>query len=178
MSQENKQLLLQDLCGRLPYGVIVQINDGLKGIYDRRLVQVFCDRVSCSVNVCNPLKECICIDNVKPYLRPISSMTEEEKEELRDTYDWIYSEYPFDDEDEDEDEDVLRNVEDVGGHYEPSTETYDWYNRKMFDYRGLIPKGLAEIAPERMYENKFDLVIDNSTQITVGCKICSKTNPI
>lgn len=68
MTQEEKELVIKDLCGRLPYGVIVQVNDGLRGTYDRRLVQVFCDRVSCSVNVCNPLKECICIDSVKPYL--------------------------------------------------------------------------------------------------------------
>ena len=174
MTREEKDLLLKDLCARLPYGVIVQVND-VKGTYDSRLVQVFCDRLSCSVNVYNPLRECICIDSVKPYLRPISSMTEEEKEELRDTYAWIYSEYPFDD--EDEDEDGLRNVEDVGGHYEPSTETYDWYNRKMFDYRGLIQMGSALEAPEGMYEIESNLVIDNSAQITVGCKIRSKTNP-
>ena len=68
---------------------------------------------------------------------------EEEKEELRDTYDWLYSEYPWDDEDED--------PEDVGCHPEPSAETYDWYNRKMFDYRGLIPMGSALEAPEGMY---------------------------
>lgn len=144
MNEEDKQLLFIDLCGRLPYGVIVQVNDGLKGTYDSQLVQVFCDRASCSVSVYNPLKECICIDSVKPYLRPISSMTEEEKEELRDTYDWLYSEYPWDDEDEDED--------DVGCHPEPSTETYDWYNRKMFDHRGFIPNGLALEAPEGMYK--------------------------
>lgn len=64
MTQEEKELVIKDLCGRLPYGVIVQVNDGLRGIYDRRLVQVFCDRLSCSVNVCNPLKECICIDMI------------------------------------------------------------------------------------------------------------------
>lgn len=84
MTQEGKELVIKDLCGRLPYGVIVQVNDGLKGIYDRRLVQVFCDRVSCSVNVYNPLSECICIDSVKPYLRPLSSMTEEEQKILED----------------------------------------------------------------------------------------------
>ena len=94
MTKEEKELVIKDLCGRLPYGVIVQVNDGLKGIYDRRLVQVFCDRVSCSVNVCNPLKECICIDSVKPYLRRTSSMTEEEEaifinKQGYDRYEWL-----------------------------------------------------------------------------------------
>ena len=79
MTQEEKELVIKDLCGRLQYGVIVQVNDGLRGIYNSRLVQVFCDRISCSVNVCYPFKECICIDSVKPYLRPMSSMTVEEK---------------------------------------------------------------------------------------------------
>lgn len=144
MTQKEKELVIKDLCARLPYGVIVQVNDGLKGTYDSRLVQVFCDRVSCSVNVCDPVKECICIDSVKPYLRPISSMTKEEKEELRDTYDWVYGDYPWDDEVEDED--------DVGCHPEPSTETYDWYNRKMFDHRGFVPNGLDHEAPEGMYK--------------------------
>lgn len=158
MTQEDKELLIKDLCGRLPYGVIVQVNDGLRGTYDRRLVQVFCDRLSCSVNVCNPLKECICIDSVKPYLRPLSSMTEEE---------------------EDEYELVCRKS---------ITTQIDWLNNNMFDYRGLIPKGLANETPEGMYElellnyflpfqNESDSVIDNATKITVGCKIRSKTNP-
>lgn len=136
MTQEEKELLIKDLCARLPYsGVQIHISyaDGFK--YDKTLtyedVRNYSQLPACSTTI------------VKPYLRPISSMTEEEKEELRDTYTFLYSEYPFDDEDEDE--------EDVGGHYEPSAETYDWYNRKMFDYRGLIPKGLALEAPEGMY---------------------------
>lgn len=138
MTQEEKELLIKDLCARLPYsGVQIHISyaDGFK--YDKTLtyedVRNYSQLPACSTTI------------VKPYLRPISSMTEEEKEELRDTYTFLYSEYPFDDEDEDE--------EDVGGHYEPSAETYDWYNRKGFDYRGLIPKGLALEAPEGMYIN-------------------------
>ena len=184
MTQEEKEMLIKDLCGRLPYGVIVQVNDGLRGTYDRRLVQVFCDRVSCSVNVCNPLKECICIDSVKPYLRPMSSITEEEREELKRIFGC-----------DSVDIDCLEFT--VGGsvdydifcmYYEHCAELIDWLNDNMFDYRGLIPKGLAEVAPEGMYElellnylfpsqNESDSVIDNATKITVGCKIRSKTNP-
>ena len=127
MTQGEKKLVIKDLCGRLPYGVIIQINDGLKGTYDSQLVQVFCDRVSCSVSARNPLKECICIDSVKPYLRPLSSMTEEEWREcvnfgIGDEFEDSYGEHR---------------------HLLPSHRLYDWLNKKMFDFRGLIPKDLA-----------------------------------
>lgn len=136
MTQEEKDILIADLCGRLPYGLIIKCNDGFRQSKEKLV----------SIDVGNGLINYDWrLTDIKPYLRPISSMTEEEKEELRDTYAWLYSEYPFDDEDEDE--------EDVGCHPEPSTETYDWYNRKMFDYRGLIPNGLALEAKEGMYNN-------------------------
>lgn len=138
MTQKEKELVIKDLCARLPYGVIVQVNDGLKGIiYDRRLVQIFCDRISCSVNVCNPLKECICIDSIKPYLRPLSSMTDEEREDFR-LLGGIISYNPN------------HNTYSISAF---SPEAYDWLNKKMFDYRGLIEKGLALEAPEGMYDN-------------------------
>jgi hypothetical protein len=177
MTQEDRNLLVQDLCGRLPYGVIVQVNDGLRGTYDRRLVQVFCDRVSCSVNVCNPLKECICIDSIKPYLRPLSSMTEEEYQEFNK----IRTEH------------TLKCLElsdkesfELGMRFQQEELTYLY--QKHYDIYGLIPKGLALETPEGMYElellhyllpsqNESDSVTDNDTQITVGCKIRSKTNP-
>lgn len=138
MTQEEKELLIKDLCSRLPYECIVSVAEGgIDGIQ-------WTDATLNSY-LLHQIMEEDAWEYVKPYLRPISSMTEEEKEELRDTYAWLYSEYPFDDEDEDE--------EDVGCHPEPSNETYDWYNRKMFDYRGLIPNGLALEAKEWMYNN-------------------------
>lgn len=140
MKQEEKELVIKDLCGRLLYGVIVQVNDGLRGTYDRRLVQVFCDRVSCSVNVCNPLKECICIDSVKPYLRPLSSMTEEERKEYND----LYYQVPI----QRSDGNAYRDTKMVEALH------IDWLNKKMFDFRGLIPKGLANVAPDGMYNGQ------------------------
>ena len=89
---------------------------------------MFCDRLSCSVNVCNPLKECICIDSVKPYLRPISSMSEEEKKEFIDAVTWEANGKFYIDE-----------CEDISFYQ----EKYDWLNAHHFDYRGLIDKGLA-----------------------------------
>lgn len=145
MTQEEKKLLLADLCTRLPYEVKVDHFGTVKELLG---IMPSSENVMVGYDI-NDYEDSV-IEDIKPFLRPLSSMTEEEKEELRDTYDWVYSEYPWDDEDEDED-DVLRNVEDVGGHYEPSAETYDWYNRKMFDHRGLIPMGLANESPEGMY---------------------------
>lgn len=121
MTQEEKELLLKDLGARLPYGLIVEATykDGegwkvedrkLKGIYDDGQVYVDCVYTD--------------IENVKPYLRPLSSMKAEEKE--------------F----------ILRCA--YGGNHIPSDEI-DFYNANHFDYRGLIPMGLALEAPENMY---------------------------
>ena len=75
MKQEEKELLLRDLCARLPYEVKVNIEGRL-------------DAVLCDVNIENG-SACIWVDGVdydieyvRPYLRPMSSMTEEELEEL------------------------------------------------------------------------------------------------
>lgn len=163
MTQEEKILLLEDLGSRLMYGVIVDYKDDEYDHHKWKITTLFAPAYSQDGTLIDTdhegwigydvYKGCgmssgsrpLHLEKNLPFLRPISSMTEEEKEELRDTYSFLYSEYPFDDEDEDED--------DVGCHPEPSAETYDWYNRKMFDYRGLIQKGLAIEAPEGMYSN-------------------------
>ena len=129
MTQEDKELLLKDLCARLPYGVKITWNEKHWVTVTPSMYSFICEEQEFTW---------------KPYFRPISSMTEDEKEELRLSYAFLYSDYPFDDEDEDEDS--------IEGHYEPSVETFDWYNKKMFDYRGLIEKGLALEAPEGMYK--------------------------
>ena len=124
MTQEEKDLLLKDLSTRLPYGVkgIITYN-GDKDIFTVK-------------DISNVLflsdAECCHVDDFKPYLRPMSSMTEEDKKYL------------------------------MSLKYQPSAlkwknliissqEIIDWLNRKMFDYRDLIPLGLALEAPEGMY---------------------------
>jgi hypothetical protein len=63
--------------------------------------------------------------DIKPYLRPMSSMTEEEKEEYHKLCDSYY------------------------GIYFDSIDSIDWLNKHHFDYRGLIPKNLAiEVTKE------------------------------
>lgn len=71
---------------------------------------------------------------VKPYLRPMSSMTEEEDTEWQLYKDKIA---------ESCDELLEKRI----------AELYDWFCKKHLDYRGLIPMGLALEAPEGMYSN-------------------------
>ena len=169
MEQKDKDLLLADLCGRLPHGVIISVKDINNFQFDG-ILQVI-GKNWCRLNILDPIKKAkvknqtIPLNHIyiKPYLRPMSNMTEEEK--------LMY-------------EGLMIGTDNVSY----MLDVIDWLNKRMFDFRGLIPKGLAEIAPEGMYElklledylpsqNESDSVIDNTTKITVGCKIRSKTNP-
>ena len=128
MTQEEKQLLLTDLCARLPYGVKFKIGD----YSDYNLIGiVISDEHPIKVEVIEkgvPYKIEVSLDIIKPYLRPMSSMTEEEKIDYQAFFNYDGVEYP--------------------------EEYIDWLNKKMFDYRGLIEKGLAIEANGGMYNNK------------------------
>ena len=113
MTQEEKDLLLKDLCSRLPYGVKVfyEYVDSLnKKTYGYSLtLNTWCiDEMKAEKAI------------VKPYLLPISSMTEEQKQE----YQYITERWMYD------------------SSYSIS-DSIDWLNKNHFDYRGLIEKGLA-----------------------------------
>ena len=71
MTQEDKQLLLKDLCARLPYGVIVNTSRGDSKLWSIEICEN--EQYICLTNIGSEL-----IDHVKPHLRPVSSMTEEE----------------------------------------------------------------------------------------------------
>ena len=131
MTQEDKNLLLKDLCARLPYGVRMKgVNEDFNlstGTSPNRLSYVL-NSVKFSTET-----------DFKPYLRPMSSMTEEEKEEWHDTFDSVQDYVPEADDYDD------------NWHEEPGIESYDYLISHHFDYRGLIPKGLALEATEDMY---------------------------
>lgn len=151
MKQEEKQLLLKDLCARLPYHPIVSVayNYAYKGIvwgFDVLRIKLLLE-----------IEEEESWEYIKPYLRPMSSMTEEEVKEVSILYGIkdilsikITDEYI----------DVV--VDD--GFYSTETRTiwydeiissieiFDWCNKNHFDYRGLIPLGLAIEATEGMYK--------------------------
>lgn len=135
MTQEEKQLLLADLCARLPYGVKVHLDTDDKN-FDTDLVGLTSNITANIHNTENyeTVEECF-IWNIKPYLRPMSNMTEEEKKE----YTSYVFEQPF------LQKDKTPNLGSV-------PMCIDWLNKKMFDYRGLIPMGLALEAKEGMYK--------------------------
>lgn len=139
MTQEDKKLVLQDLCGRLPYGVKIKIrSNDIRTVrtinIEEELVTFFeTDTISpFGLHIENPLTF---RQQVKPYLRPMSSMTEEEEKEFHKQ---IYKGKPYSD-------GKSYNI------YEVIGLDIDWLNAHHFDYRGLIPMGLALEAPEGMY---------------------------
>ena len=131
MIQKDKNLLLIDLSARLPYGVKCTTKaNGWKAIY----------------SICGCLDKKIFLDcpkevegddewlvqNIVPYLRPMSSMTKEEENEYINVDNRSYS-CPM-----------------AYAHI-PASDRIDWINAHHLDYRGLIGKGLALEAPEGMY---------------------------
>lgn len=125
MTQEEKILLLKDLCARLPYKVKLHakyINVDLKEL-DGTLKQIDDDKICGLVSDTEDTYSYIyvSINEIKPYLLPLSSMTEEQKEEHKDLLD---NQYSFD---------ANGNV----------FTLQDFYCKYHIDYRGLIPMGLA-----------------------------------
>ena len=127
MNQEDKELLLKDLSARLPYGVLCEDMEGkMRPLFGITPTQHFIVTLDNATDGTNGLKFCT-IDCVKPFLRPMSSMTEEERiefERLSFVYDTSDGSMLF------------------------SKKGFDWLNAHHFDYRGLIPKGLAIAVTE------------------------------
>lgn len=151
MKQKNKELLFKDLCARLPYHVRVKIwlKDGTTEEGTLDLEHNYAD-VLLDAFYYNKIKD------IKPYLRPMTSMTEEEAKEISILYgikDILstkitdeYIEVVVDDNFSSTEKKTIWYNEIVS-----SIEIFDWLNVHHFDYRGLIEKGLALEAPEGMY---------------------------
>jgi hypothetical protein len=107
MTQEDKELLLKDLCARLPYGTLVYAQNADDWYDDEISTQVLSDAIN---------EDYV----IKPYLFPLSSMTEEQKRD----YQYITERWMND------------PTYTIG-------DSFDWLNKNHFDYRGLIEKGLA-----------------------------------
>ena len=121
MTQENKELLIKDLCARLPYGIKFMCN---KNIYTTKgLDLIVADEGDWEYAVTAKGTAPIEIDFIKPYLLPLSSMTEEQKMFLKQQ-NWCIA-------------------ISTSGTVETTIEGIDWLNKNHFDYRGLIEKGLA-----------------------------------
>ena len=139
MTQENKELLLKDLCARLPYGVKVQVADYKTPVELSHINTKNGNgrKPYCFVFAFEP-------ERVKPYLRPMSSMTEEEKEELLQISN-------FDSNVDDICYDSICCIERTSIDIADIANFISWLNEHHFDYRGLIEKGLALEAPTDMY---------------------------
>lgn len=128
MTQEEKDLLLKDLCARLPYGVkiLTPTNCWTSEEDTCELKEIFKgDDGLFRIGDIGAL-----IEYSKPYLLPMSSMTEEQKNELNDTLIQL----------------ELKALNDEIEHHKVAEFEIDFYNKNMFDYRGLIEKGLANDA--------------------------------
>ena len=122
MTQEDKDLLLKDLCARLPYGVKI----AMSGLWDHKIT-------------IEPLNEIFkgdddlfrvngnghCIEYIKPYLFPMSSITEEQSIEYGNLCERCCPASIY------------------------SMDMIDWFNKHHIDYRGLIEKGLAIDATDK-----------------------------
>lgn len=129
MTQQEKQILLQDLCTRLPYDVKVKYFDIEYPFGSEPVILI-------PHLLCNRWEN---IHDVKPYLRPMSSMTEEEKKEFQACH-CVYELHP--------------DFQPMMCNLANELNMFDWLNVHHFDYRGLIPMGLALEAPEDMYKNE------------------------
>lgn len=131
MTQEEKDLLLKDLSARLPYGVIVNVK-GFDYDYNDKLTQIY-KGVGCSIQVTTNMP--YDIEQVKPYLFPMSSMTDEQREELKREYCNIAC---------DNIKKMFANP-DESHLYSSKSSSFeiDYFNKHHIDYRGLIPKDLA-----------------------------------
>lgn len=123
MTQKDKELLLKDLCARLPYGVKVEsvfINPDTK------------EHKSCGIEVFNATSLLMIRDGLgefKPYLFPLSSMTEEQKKETSEMV-WDFDNNEF-----------TNDIEFV--NHNDCFNLIDWLNKHHFDINSLIEKGLA-----------------------------------
>jgi hypothetical protein len=138
--QEQKELLLKDLCGRLPYGVKAYVRHWSK-LSQKYYEDIYVVKSAFpSLNEVHVQTERSSVDvllgyddyKIKPYLFPLSSMTEEQKKE----YDKI----------------IYHSIELHHREYSDIVEIdlfdnlQEFYHKNHFDYRGLIPMGLAEDA--------------------------------
>ena len=133
MTQQDKELLIRDLCGRLSYGVKVYIKNwsNLSRKYYEGIYTV--ESIDPSLNTIIGYSERsfveVIVDNddyeIKPYLFPLLSMTDEEWEDYQKIrmIDWVHG--------------------DINGTFINASLIVDWLNAHHFDYRGLIDKSLA-----------------------------------
>jgi hypothetical protein len=120
MTQEERDILLKDICARLPYGI--KVNNEIQGDFN---IYGICENFVFGRNeVCHIDFD---IEKIKPYLFPLSSMSDEQKKEIEDILIKL---------------NLMAISDEIGSEVIASYEI-DFYNKNHFDYRGLIPMGFA-----------------------------------
>ena len=124
MTQEDKNILLQDLCSRLPYGVKCEIK-GEKEIYTLNRIEIDYENghLFDFKEQKNGFNMQVYSSEVKPYLFPLDSMTDEQKEEWKSLV-----------------------IQEAFGKSDRAFTVQDFYNINHIDCKGLIPTGLANNA--------------------------------
>ena len=128
MNKEDKEILLRDLCTRLPYNVMCQVEFKEDGKYNSKVMLlsgIFTDEAYFTTKGGS-----IYSNEYKPYLFPLSSKTEEEQRTL---------------------DSMCNGVEMVSrlSGLKMFDKAFNWLNENHFDYRGLIEKGLAIDATDK-----------------------------
>jgi hypothetical protein len=128
MTQEDKELLLRDLCARLQYGVKISVNDKIESLQGINVLDNVAEYGSFLAND---------IEEIKPYLFPLSSMTKEQESYLH--FNTKFRTDMFGD--------LVIKIDEDDNYFYTDIFDYvsiiDWLNKNHFDYRGLIEKGLA-----------------------------------
>ena len=125
MTQEDKNLLLKDLCARLPYKVCAQIPDEYGG-YTSAIESIDIDGFVKDFEGTQ-----IEIEYIKPYLFPLSSISKEQQDEL-DSLGIGYGEYAFHD-----------DIYGRGIGVDEAYKFYEWCYKNHIDFLGLIDIGIA-----------------------------------
>lgn len=120
MTQEQKELLLKDICARLPYKLICEVKFRENGVY--KTSNMVLDGIFRDDAYFISQNGTVYSSNYKPYLFPISSMTEEQIEEYAH---------------------ILVMCGTLEGSQLMRMTVEDWFNKNHLDFRGLIPMGLA-----------------------------------
>lgn len=126
MEQKDKELLIKDLCARVPYHT--KVSKAYWVAYDGKF-ELEWGKKELTSSLLNYIEEEDAWEHIKPYLRPMSSMTEEELNEFVKFT--SLSMHLF----------ICKATE--TGHWYNAYQEEDWLNAHHFDYRGLIEKDLA-----------------------------------
>ena len=147
MKQEDKILLVKDLCSRLPYGVrVCHIASEFSGVlHDISVLHMYegnsdSDKYDSIVDYVADIDffgdgypyE---IEEFKPYLFPIASISSEQLKEVSEILGKdveVFDNYL----------NIVEHTRDTFSYLELDA-LFDWFNKNHFDYRNLIEKGLA-----------------------------------